>query len=96
MRSAEEYLLTFPVFIVLQAPNEPLGFLHNGGIHALVLFSDQTAAAEWLRPDDYLESISDVGKLLAHLCWATVHSHVVLDPKLRTHSAFAKISDLIS
>jgi hypothetical protein len=95
MRTGEEFLLTFPVFVVLQAPKQPLGFLHDGGIHALGLFSDQAAAEEWQRPGDYLETFADLGKLLAYLYGVTDHTHVVLDPKKGKLGAFPKLADFI-
>ena len=50
MRIGEEFLLTYPVYIVLQAPGQPLAEMHPGGVHALFLFTDEPAADEWLRP----------------------------------------------
>src|SRR4029079_435193 len=95
MRTGEEYILTFPVYIVLQAPGQQLGELHPGGIHALFLFSDVPAADEWLRPGDYLESFADLGKLLAYLRCDTVHTHIALDPKRAHQTAFPKLADFI-
>jgi len=95
MRTGEEFILTFPMFIVLQAPNQPLGELHPGGIHALFLFTDEAAAGEWMRPGDYLESLADLGKLLAYLWSVTDQTHVVLDPKKGKLGAFPKLDDFI-
>ena len=78
MRTGEEYILTFPVFIVLQAPGQPLGDSCTMAASRTALFSDEPAAGEWLRPGDYLQSFAEQTKLLAHLYGVTDHSHVVL------------------
>ena len=94
MRKGEEYILAFPVFVVLHPPHEYLG-LQLGEVHALALFTDQPAAEEWLQPGGNLEMFRDLGELLDHLRGVKRRTHVVLDPKKGKLASFAKPAEFM-
>ncbi len=94
MQSGEEFILTFPVFVVLKPPHEYLG-LKLGDVHALALFTDQAAAEEWLQPGVSLEIFPDLAELLEHWRGLKQRTHVVLDPKKNKLAAFTMLSEFI-
>jgi hypothetical protein len=96
MRTGEEYLMTFPAYVVKQSTTQAMGFAQLN-IIGLALFTDEAAASEWLQPGQHLQLFADNSELLAYLRGLTGDfNHVAVDPKLGKQTGFAKLADFIS